>query len=96
MGGVIDVDVSEEDEYSYFGEFQNPDPTDDSLLDISKCFTLLFVNLNKCSRKYNKACKIQIFYEVLSIDKSELLGNSPPRCVERIFLAYRQNVKGRS
>ena len=34
-GGVIDVDAGDEDEYSYFGEFPNPDPTDDSPLDLS-------------------------------------------------------------
>ena len=32
----------------------------------------------------------------MSVDKSMILGDSPPRRVERIFLAYRQNVKGRS
>ena len=95
-GGVIDVDAGDEDEYSYFGEFPNPDPTDDSPLDISNCFTHLFINSNKCSREYSKSRKIQIVYDVLSVDKSLLLGDSPPRCVERIFLVYRQNVKGRS
>jgi len=32
----------------------------------------------------------------LSIDKSVILGDSSPQHVERIFLAYRQNVMGRS
>ena len=95
-GDVIDVDDGDEDEYSYFGEFPNPDPTDDSPLDISNSFTHLFVNSNKCSREYSKSRKIQILYDVLSVDKSVLLGDSPPRRVERIFLAYRQNVRGRS
>ena len=95
-GGVIDVDAGDEDEYSYFGEFPNPDPTDDSPLDLSKCFSHLFINSNKCSREYKKSHKIQIFYDVLSIDKSVILGNSPPKRVEQIFLAYRQNVKGRN
>ena len=95
-GGVIDVDAGDEDEYSYFGEFPNPDPTDDSPLDLSKCFSHLFVNSNKCSREYKKSRKIQIFYDVLSVDKSVILGNSPPKRVEQIFLAYRQNVKGRN
>jgi hypothetical protein len=76
-GGVIDVDAGDEDEYSYFGEFLNPDPTDDSPLDISNYFTHLFVNSNKCSRKYSKSCKIQILYDVLSVDKSMILGDSP-------------------
>ena len=84
-GGVIDVDADDEDEYSYFGEFPNPDPTDDSPLDLSKCFSHLFVNSNKCSREYSKSRKIQILYDVLSVDKSVLLGDSPPRRVERIF-----------
>lgn len=95
-GGVIDVDAGDEDEYSYFGECPNPDPTDASPLDISNCFTHLFVNSNKCSREYSKSRKIQILYDVLSVDKSIILGDSPPERVKRIFLAYRQNVKGRS
>ena len=40
--------------------------------------------------------KIQILYDVLSVEKSVLLGDSPPQRVKHIFLAYRQNVKGRS
>ncbi len=82
-GDVIDVDAGDEDKYSYFGEFPNPDPTDDSPLDISNCFTHLFVSSNKCSRKYSKPRKIQILYDVLSIDKSVLLGDSPPPPMRR-------------
>ncbi len=49
-GDVIDVDDGDEDEYSYFGEFPNPDPTDDSPLDISlysiaECFIIKFIFL---------------------------------------------------
>ena len=84
-GGVIDVDAGDEDEYSYFGEFPNPDPTDDSPLDLSKCFSHLFVNSNKCSREYKKSRKIQIFYDVLSVDKSVILGNSPPDALSKFF-----------
>jgi len=69
-GGVIDVDAGDEDEYSYFGEFPNPDPTDDSPLDISNCFSHLFVNSNKCSREYSRSRKIQILYDGLGVDKS--------------------------
>ena len=76
-GGIIEVDAGDQDKYSYFGEFPNPDPTDDSPLDISNCFTHLFVNSNKCSREYSKSCKIQILYDVLSVDKSMILGDSP-------------------
>jgi hypothetical protein len=95
-GGIIDVDVDQGVEYSYFGKFPNPDPTDDSQLNISQSFTHLFVNLNKCSCEYKKPRKINIFYKVLCINKSVLLGNSPPKCVECIYLAHRQNVKPRS
>ena len=77
-GSVIDVDAGDEDEYSYFGEFPNHDPTDDSPLDISNCFAHLFINSNKCSREYSKSRKIQILYDVLSVDKSMILGDSPP------------------
>jgi hypothetical protein len=41
--GAIDVDADQEVELSYFGEFPNPDPTDDSQLDISQSFTHYFV-----------------------------------------------------
>lgn len=84
-GDVIDVDDGDEDEYSYFGEFPNPDPTDDSPLDISNSFTHLFVNSNKCSREYSKSRKIQILYDVLSVDKSVLLGDSPPDVSNAFF-----------
>jgi hypothetical protein len=77
-GDVIDVDAGDEDEYSNFGEFPNHDPTDDSPLDISNCFAHLFINSNKCSREYSKSRKIQILYDVLSVDKSMILGDSPP------------------
>jgi hypothetical protein len=96
VGGIIDVDVDQGVEYYYFGEFPNPDPTDNSQLDISQSFTHLFVNSNKCSSEYKKPHKTNIFYKVLCIDKSVLLGDSPPKHVECIYLAYRQNVKARS
>jgi hypothetical protein len=96
VGGVIDVDMDQGVEYSYFGKFPNPDPTDDSQLNVFQSFTHLFVNSNKCSHEYKKPCKINIFYKVLCIDKSVLLGDSPPKRVERIFFAYPQNMKARS
>jgi hypothetical protein len=84
-GDVIDVDAGDEDEYSYFGEFPNHDPTDDSPLDISNCFAHLFINSNKCRREYSKSRKIQILYDVLSVDKSMILGDSPPDASNAFF-----------
>jgi hypothetical protein len=72
----------------------------DSQLNISFSFTHLFVNSNKCSREYKTPCKINIFYKVLCVDKSVLLGDSPPKHVECIFWltirTRRQDVGGSS
>jgi hypothetical protein len=100
--GVVDVNVSggNADDgfgivggHSYFGDQPNPNPEDRS--DTEGEFILLFCSLQKCSEKYPKAKKVDIFYQALTIHKSKILGNSPPAAVRMKFDAWIQAVKSR-
>ena len=42
-----------------------------------------------CNKQYSKTAKIRIFHESLTIENSILLGDSPPRDVEKICTIYR-------
>jgi hypothetical protein len=49
----------------------------------------------KCQKTYSKGRKINTFYEALTIDKSEILGDSPPRVVCDKFKLWRGAIKNR-
>ena len=63
--------------YSYFGSSPNLDPGDYSPEDITNDYVGLFAHSNKCIREYKKDCKIQIFYEALTVKMKILLGDYP-------------------
>jgi hypothetical protein len=89
--GVVDVNIG--DGYSYFGDQPNPNPEDRS--DTEAEFILLFCSLRKCSEKYPKAKKVDIFYQALTVDKLKILGDSPPAAVCMKFDAWIQAIKSR-
>jgi hypothetical protein len=89
----VDVDDDSE-ECNFFGDMPNPDPEDLSPRNISGEFISLFVLLRKCQKTYSKSRKINTFYEALTVDnKSEILGDSPPRVVWDKFKLWRGAVK---
>jgi len=91
----VDVDDDSE-ECNFFGDMPNPDPEDLSPRDISGEFISLFVLSRKCQKTYSKSRKITTFYEALTVDnKSEILGDSPPRVVWDKFKLWRGAVKNR-
>jgi hypothetical protein len=53
-------------------------------------------NSQACNKKYNKEAKINIFYEVLSLEYSILLGDSPPPQLKAVCTSYRENAKRKS
>ncbi len=88
-----DGDTDNDVDYSYFGELPNPDLEDLSPRDVGGNFISLFVGLRKCQVTYNKSRKVTIFYEALTVDKKELLGNNPPHAIQDRFKAWSQVVK---
>jgi hypothetical protein len=91
----VDVDDDSE-ECNFFGDMPNPDPEDLSPRDISGEFISLFVLSRKCHKTYSKSRKITTFYEALTVNnKSEILGDSPPRVVWDKFKLWRGAVKNR-
>ena len=93
---VIDIDDAGDVDYSYFGSSPNPAPGDYSPGDIANDYVDLFVHSNKCSREYKKDRKIKIFYKALTVEMKILLGDSPSRRVDRIYMSYIQDLKSRS
>jgi hypothetical protein len=59
-----------------------------------------FINLYSgssqiCNKKYKKEVKIDIFYHILSVEDSILLGDSPPPNLKKVCTSYRENCKKR-
>jgi hypothetical protein len=65
-------------EYSFFGMLANPDPKDLSTRNIDGNFILLFVGSRKCQETYTKTRKVKVFYKVLTVEKNDILGDTPP------------------
>jgi hypothetical protein len=66
------------DENSFFGKLANPHPKDLSPRNIHGNFILLFVGSRKCQETYPKTRKVKVFYEALTVEKKDILGNAPP------------------
>jgi hypothetical protein len=66
------------DEYSFFGKLANSDPKDLSPRNIDGNFILIFVGSRKCQETYPKTKKVKVFYEALTMEKKDILGNIPP------------------
>jgi hypothetical protein len=88
-------DDDDDNGYSFFKELPNPDPEDLLPRNICDNFILLFVCSKKCQKSYSKKRKVNIFYDVLTIEKKVILGNSPPREVMEKFDLWSQAVKQR-
>ena len=59
-------------DYSFYGEFPNPDPDDETPPDLEAQFLYLVVNSNKCHRVFKFAKKRKIFVEALCLSREEL------------------------
>ncbi len=66
------------DEYSFFGELANPHCKDLSTRNIDGDFILLFVGSRKGQETCPKTRKVKGFYEALTVEKKDILGNAPP------------------
>jgi hypothetical protein len=66
------------DEYSFFGKLANPHPEDLSPRNIDGNFISLFVGSRKCPETYPKTRKVKSFYEPLTMEKKDILGDAPP------------------
>jgi hypothetical protein len=75
-------DDNDGDEHSFFGELANPDPKDLSPR-IDDDYILLFVSSKKCQETYSKTRKVKVFYEALTIEKKDILGDAPPKQCKR-------------
>ena len=91
-----DNDDNDAAEYSYFGELPNPDPEDLSPRNVCGDFITLFVGSRKSQAEYPKARKIKIFYEALTVEKEEILGNKPPKRVREKFNLWSRDVTKRA
>ena len=84
---IINIDDSPSDDNG-----ASPLETDDIKVD--------FINLysgssQTCNKKYKKETKIEIFYDILSVEDSILLGDSPPLNLKKVCTSYRENCKKR-
>ena len=64
--------------------------------DIKRDFIVLYSGSSQtCNKKYNKEAKIDIFYDILSVEDSILLGDSPPPNLKKVCTSYRENCTKR-
>ncbi len=65
-------------EYSFFGKLAKPYPKDLSPRNIEGNFISLIVRSRKCQETYPKTRKVKGFYEALTVEKKDILGDAPP------------------
>jgi hypothetical protein len=78
--------------YNYFGDLPNPDPEDDSSRSHEGDFAALFFHNSRCSRRFNKQKKANIFCAALGLNIDVLLGNSPPPPILDIYRTFRKDI----
>jgi hypothetical protein len=71
--------------YNYFGNLPNPDPEDNSPRSHEGDFAALFSYNTRCSRRFSKQKKVDIFCAALGVNIDVLLGNSPPPPIIDIY-----------
>ena len=60
--------------------------------DIKRDFIVLYSGSSQtCNKKYNKEAKIDIFYDILPVEDSILLGDSPPPNLKKVCTSYCEN-----
>ena len=85
---------------SFFGEFPNPDPDDETPPDHEAQFLYLVVHSNKCHRVFKFAKKLKIFVDALSLSREELflvaVDQKAPNQLEKIYTTYHGNMKNKN
>jgi hypothetical protein len=74
--------------YNYFGDLPNPDPEDDSPRSHEGDFAALFSHNARCSHRFSKQKKGDIFCAALGVNIYVLLGNSPPPPIIDIYRTF--------
>jgi hypothetical protein len=78
--------------YNYFGDLLNPDPEDDSLRSHEGDFVALSSHNMRCSRRFSKQKKVDIFCTALGVNIDVLLGNSPPPPIVDIYRTFHKDM----
>ncbi len=66
----------------------NPNPEEDSPRSHKGDFAALFSHNARCSRRFNKQKKVDIFCAALGVNIDVLLGNSPPPPIVDIYRTF--------
>jgi hypothetical protein len=74
--------------YNYFGDLPNPDPEDNSPRSYKGDFAALFSHNARCSHRFSKQNKVDIFCTALGVNIDVLLGNSPPPPIVDIYRTF--------
>jgi hypothetical protein len=80
------------DGYNYFGDLPNPDPEEDIPRSHKDDFTALISHNARCSRRFSKQKKVDIFCAALGVNIDVLLGNSPPPPIVDIYKTFRKDM----
>jgi hypothetical protein len=78
--------------YNYFGNLPNPDPEDNSARSHEGDFAALFSHNARCSHRFSKQKKVDIFFAALGVNIDVLLGNSPPPPIVDIYRTFHKNM----
>jgi hypothetical protein len=78
--------------YNYFGNLPNPEPEDDSPRSHEGDFAALFSHNMRCSRRFSKQKKVDIFCTALGVNIDVLLGNSPPPPIIDIYRTLHKDM----
>jgi hypothetical protein len=78
--------------YNYFGNLPNPDPEDNGPRSHEGDFAALFSNNARCSRRFSKQKKVDIFCAALGVNIDVLLGDSPPPPIVDIYRTFHKNM----
>jgi hypothetical protein len=78
--------------YNYFGNLPNPDPEDDSPRSHKGDFAALFSHKARCSYRFSKQKKVDIFCAALGVNIDVLLGDSPPPPIVDVYKTFRKDM----
>jgi hypothetical protein len=74
--------------YNYIGNLPNSDPEDDSPRSHEGDFAVLFSHNARCSHRFSKQKKVDIFCAALGVNIDVLLGSSPPPPIVDIYRTF--------
>ncbi len=78
--------------YNYFGNLPNPDTENDSPRSHEGDFAALFSRNTRCSSRFSKQKKVDIFCAALGVNIDVPLGNSPPPPIVDIYRTFRKDM----